>query len=131
MKRRTAYAFFLSHCGYSYDPKTERPIDGRRRAAKALADAEKHGTALGLQAFWTEDPDPDRSFLDQDTYDDGDRESARFWGCRVFDADGRELASLWGIQEDVRLDTFQDDQRLFRAELFLEALATLQKEGGA
>ncbi len=117
MTRQTAYAFFLRHAGWSYDPAKETSIEGRRRCARVLAEAEKEGTELGLVADWEPDDDPDASFLSQE-----DLESARFHVCIIRDAEGYVLASLGGIHEDVRREGFEDYMRVVRAELFVEAL---------
>ena len=39
--------FFYENAGYSYDPKTETPEQGRIRCARDLADAEMVGQRLG------------------------------------------------------------------------------------
>jgi hypothetical protein len=39
--RKEALRFFMDHAGYSYDPATETPFQGRWRTAKALTDAER------------------------------------------------------------------------------------------
>lgn len=52
-----AYTFFLKHAGYSYDPVRETPIQGRRRCARALAQAEKHAREQDWQYAWIFDED--------------------------------------------------------------------------
>lgn len=123
-KRKTSYAFFLQHAGYCYDPAIETPIEGRRRCARALAEAERRGLELGLVAEWGDDPDPDASWLeDESLYDAEDRDCARFSYC-VIEWQGKVLASLSGIHEDSR-HSFDDYRRVVRAELFQEALDML------
>jgi hypothetical protein len=124
-----AYQFFLRHAGYCFDPKTETEIQGRRRCAKALAEAERRGTELGLSIEWEDDRDADTSFLDQkDLFDDDDRANARFHRAIVRDADGTVRAVLGGIHENVALDGFRETMRVVRAELFSEALAALDRQ---
>ena len=48
----TAYHFFLSRAGYSYDPKTQTPMQGRIESAKRLAGAEKWARANGVYFVW-------------------------------------------------------------------------------
>lgn len=127
----TPYAFFLARAGYSYNPaQGETREQGRRRCARALADAEARGTALGLTEEWSEDRDPDMSWMETDDYTARDRECAEFYGCTVRDASGEVRASLWGIHEDTR-DPLGARwyRRVVRAELFSEALAELEKLG--
>jgi hypothetical protein len=56
--------FFHEQAGYSYDPKTETPEQGRRRCALALAEAELWFWNRGGQVEWEEDDCPDRSGID-------------------------------------------------------------------
>ena len=37
----TPAEFFFTHAGYSYDPKTETPEQGRAKCAQRLAEAEE------------------------------------------------------------------------------------------
>ena len=132
MKKQTAYAFFLSRAGFSWRPGKETREQGRRRCARELARAEERGTALGWSAQWAEDYYADRSWLDQEGYDDDDRENAEFYYCIVLDYDGAVLASLHGIHEDRRdPQGARDYRRVVRAELFDQALAELGARGGA
>jgi hypothetical protein len=121
--------FFYRRAGYGYDPARESEEEGRRRGARALAEAEEVGTALGLTEEWEEDQDPDRSFMDQDGYTRRDRECAEFYACVVRDAEGVVRASLCGIHEDTR-DPIGSRyyRRVVRAELFAEALAEIARE---
>ena len=92
--------FFYDHAGYSYDPKTETPDEGRHRCAVALADAEQRWLASG--ALFIVDPDEDNG---PDSV-----------GMLIVGPDGTVLASLWAIEG-------ADDNytRVVRAELALEA----------
>ena len=48
----TAYHFFLSHAGYSYDPKTQTPMQGRIEGAKKLTKAEQWACETGMYFVW-------------------------------------------------------------------------------
>lgn len=123
---RTPYQFFLARAGYSYNPATETKAEGRRKCARALAKAEARGMAAGFIDVWSVDPDPDRSYMDDDAsagYTRRDRECAEFVQCAILDANGACVASLHGIHEDIR-DPLgaRWSRRVVRAELFAEAL---------
>jgi len=90
-RRQTAYHFFLSHAGYSYDPKTETKLQGRIRCAQALAAAEKQAKAADCTFEWQVDADCDSSDFSDEV------PPWSLWGCIARDADGQIFASLWGI----------------------------------
>lgn len=50
-----AERFFFEHAGYSYDPATETPEQGRRRCAVALAEAEAWAKDVGVAFSWEDD----------------------------------------------------------------------------
>ena len=52
-----AAAFFYEHAGWSYDPATESPEDGRARCALALAEAEAWAAAADVEFVWDADDD--------------------------------------------------------------------------
>jgi hypothetical protein len=54
---KQATAFFYEHAGYSYDPKTETPEQGKKRCAVALARAERDAASAGIRFTWEYDPD--------------------------------------------------------------------------
>ncbi len=124
---RSAYEFFKVCAGFSYNPsKGETSEEGKRRCARALEDAEERGTALGWDAEWIEDPDPDVSWMDAPDYDADDKRCAEFYICRVHNGRGKILETLGGIHEDIR-DPIgaRYYRRVVRAELFAQALAKM------
>ena len=50
-----AERFFFEHAGYSYDPATETPEQGRHRCAVALAEAEAWAKDVGVAFSWEDD----------------------------------------------------------------------------
>lgn len=91
---QSAVAFFLEHAGWSYNPATETPEQGRLRCARSLAKAERWlSEQNGHQVKWVEDTDysPD----DYDYPPENDTPGLA-WGC-VIDLDGERGASLWAI----------------------------------
>ena len=87
----TAYHFFLANAGYSYDPKTQTPMQGRRECARKLADAERGARDAGYSFHWGEDPHADSS-------DFSNRKPAyRLWCVDMFNPEGITVASLGGI----------------------------------
>jgi hypothetical protein len=69
-QEKTAVAFFYENAGYSYDPVKETQEQGRKRCARSLAKAEAWLTEQPHQIEWTEDPDADRSWMDETMGDD-------------------------------------------------------------
>lgn len=53
--KQSAYFFFLRNAGYSYDPKTQTPQQGRSETARKLAKAERDARALGYTFQWADD----------------------------------------------------------------------------
>lgn len=86
----TPYKFFLANAGYSYG-RDETPMQGRRRCAQALARAERKAIADGCAYFWERDTD-----IDSSEWSD-ERPAWNTWNCRMFNADGRAVATLYGI----------------------------------
>jgi len=64
---KTAYHFFLAHAGYSYDPKTQTPMQGRIKAAQKLAKAEQWANETGMYFAW-EISDIDASDFSDENY---------------------------------------------------------------
>lgn len=97
--------FFHEHAGWSYDPKTETPEQGRQRCAEALAKADAAlrsaidaGTA---RILWMHDDNPDLSWADADTLE---KIVNRVWtveGCvlerKCEFGEFHHVESLWGI----------------------------------
>ncbi len=112
MKTRvlTPYHFFLKWAGYSYDPKTETPFQGRQKCAKQLAQAERYARDRGATFTWTRDYHglPNR----------------RKWGCIARDCTGNVFASLWGIDFKGKGTPWDGDpyRRVVEAELACELL---------
>lgn len=95
--RHKALRFFLDHGGYSYDPATQTPFQGKWESARTLADAEER---LRKGPYYIEvetDPEP----WDGDMPYDGPMWIVTLW--RVDDTvQPRVLGSLGGVaaQED-------------------------------
>lgn len=119
-KPGTDAAFFWTHSGYSYDPKTETAEQGRKRCAEASADAEANGRAAGLSFEWSVDPHADsREFAKGPAYE--------LWQCVCHDSDGKILASLHAIDFGRGRDPWGDPyRRIVESELAAEALAELE-----
>lgn len=93
-----AYHFFMAHAGYSYDPKTETPMQGRMRCAKELAYHEQRACEAGASFLWEPDPEITSANWINDN-EDGGRNNAPWstWLCVARDANGEIFASLGGI----------------------------------
>jgi hypothetical protein len=88
--------FFYDAVGYSYDPVTETPEEGRRaRVARALASAEARAEAAGITFDWVEDDVPFECGCDDATCESHDPHTA--FGCILRDARGESHGSLWWI----------------------------------
>lgn len=85
----TPFAFFFRHAAFSYGAN-ETPLQGRRRCAKSLADAEKRALADGCSFEWTEDEQ------DSSMWSDEQPSYAQFV-CTAYDGDGEKFASLSGV----------------------------------
>lgn len=118
-----AAAFFFKHAGYSYDPKTETPEQGRTRVAQTLELAERFARSYGLVFAWEVDPD-----IDSSDFDDSD-EPWQLWQCCAYDQDENLRASLGGI--DLGRDGHPDSDtyaRVIEAELADEVLGQQREE---
>lgn len=127
-----AAQFFYEHAGFSYDPKTETPEQGRARCAQHLAEAENLFLAAvrvaDVGCAWEDDPqgfDDYRADKKAGRLADGIKkpktiEIAFIWHR---DEDGGEtlLASLGGVW-----DAGTDYRRVVRAELALECADELR-----
>lgn len=113
--KRTPFAFFLTHAGYSYNPQTETPMQGRRRCARALAWAEMRARDVGASFEWSIDPDVDSS-----EWSDEEPPYAQ-WQCIARDASGVVFASLHGIDFGRGKEPWGDPyRRVVEAELASE-----------
>lgn len=134
-RAQTAYHFFLSNAGYSYDPQKETRIQGRRRGAQVLALAEQWADLEGLQFVWETDPD----CTEDDFEFDADKAHVREHGavgCRLIrpcpeckdrvDAaecrHSQTLQSLWGITESLNNTERDAYRRVVEAELASEEM---------
>lgn len=94
----TAYHFFYAHAGYSWNPKTETPAQGRARCAKASAYAERCARDAGVVFGWNLDPDITSADWVPDGHDGGrDCNPWPTWRCVGYTADGTVFASLSGV----------------------------------
>jgi hypothetical protein len=55
--KQAAFYFFLKNAGYSYDPATQTPRQGKSAGARRLAQAERDARALGYRFEWQDYPD--------------------------------------------------------------------------
>ena len=77
-----AEQFFFDNAGYSYDPKTETPEQGRAKCAQRLAEAEAEADRRGWWVEWT---------------DDGEEDGAQRWCALLRDSGSAVLGSLGGL----------------------------------
>lgn len=88
---KTPYHFFMRHAGYSYNPATQTPLQGRIECSKMLARAERWASDYGFSFEWSIDPEIDSS----DWSDEAD--PWQCWCCVMRDQNGTSLQSLCGI----------------------------------
>jgi hypothetical protein len=123
-----SYQFFLKHAGYSYDPKTQTPMQGRVQGARRLAAAERKARDVGYSFQWSADP----SCLSSDWIaddEDGGRNCDPWhtWQCALRGTgatfQGSCGASLHGIDFGRDGEPWGNPyRRVVEAELALEAL---------
>lgn len=106
---KQAEAFFYKHAGYSYGPG-ETATQGRKRGAKALAQAEAHANKQGWEVKWEEDVDSYSLAKDEP-------DVSEWLSAVLYDEKGKVLASLGGIG-----DPDKNYSRVVEAELALEAM---------
>lgn len=113
--------FFFRHAGYSYDPATETPEQGRARCARCamdLAAAEAFGRAAGLSFDWSVDP-----YVDSSDWSD-DPEPWAQWQCLCYDAAGNVCQSLHAVDFGRDGSPWSDPyRRVVEAELAAEHMA--------
>lgn len=124
------YQFFLKHAGYSYDPKTQTPIQGRIRGARALARAEREARDGGFYYTWELDDYLSSEWIPDN--EDGGRncDPWQTWRCAMFRADNQEtnarggcVASLHGIDLGRDGEPWGDPyKRVVEAELAIDGL---------
>lgn len=90
MNKQTAYQFFRSHAGYSYDPKRETRDQGRRRCARNLAQAEHAASDAGISFEWS---------IDEygEDYAGEFSSGGPYWQLTARDDRGRVIGSLGGV----------------------------------
>jgi len=109
----TQTRFFYDHAGYSYDPKTQTPDQGRLECATLLARAESVATEHGYSFRWDIDPDITAADFSDDDY--------ALWVCVMYDPDGYVIGSLGGIDFGPGGESWGDAyRRVIEAELALE-----------
>jgi hypothetical protein len=129
-----AYQFFLKHAGYSYDPATQSPMQGRIQGARKLAAAERKARDTGYSFSWEVDPTGTSADWIADNEDGGRNCNPwQLWACDCYSAEEarqsapigpRILASLGGIDFGRDGEPWGDPyRRVVEAELALEALA--------
>lgn len=112
-----AVAFFLENAGYSYDPKTETPLQGHKRGAKVLAKAEREAHQRGFFYRWSVDTSTDSS-----EFDDAPEPWA-LWQCAMYNEDGRIVNSLHAIDFGRGGEPWGDNyRRVVEAELAIDGL---------
>jgi hypothetical protein len=114
-----AFKFFYANAGYSYDPKTQAPAQGKAKCARSLAAAERKASALGWTFDWVFDDQPCMGCeCGSESCDCFTGEPHETFGCVLRDENGESLESLWGICKPTR-----EYRRVVEAELASEALA--------
>jgi len=109
-----AVKFFYDHAGYSYKTGMETPEQGRKRCARALANAEEQAFMSSWTYEWKDDWSVCSHVQEFDTYTE---EPNTCQGCILRNEAGEVLASLWCID-----DADANYRRVVEAELALEAL---------
>jgi hypothetical protein len=113
---KQAIKFFVEHAGFSYDPKTQTPAQGKALRARALARAERQAANLGFTFEWSED-----SCIGCDCSSDtcacGHGDPHECLCCIVRNAEGKVIGSLGSICEPSR-----EYRRVIEAELAQEGL---------
>lgn len=123
---QTAYHFFLTHAGYSYDPKTQTPMQGRRACASLLAEAERKARDAGCSFSWDIDPNTtSRDWCERGSY--GYVAPWETWRCLMRNPEGDVVESLCGIDFGRLGGPWGDPyRRVVEAELACEWLAGLR-----
>lgn len=87
-------AFFFEHAGYSYDPKTQTPEQGRTQCAIDLAAAEEKARNAGVSFMWEIDPDIDSSFFKGNKHR---FDAYALWQVTAYSAEGERLDGMGGV----------------------------------
>jgi hypothetical protein len=121
--KQAAFYFFLKNAGFSYDPKTETPRQGRAKCARALAKAERDASALGYTFEWEfENSIPYEDALGDHAYwcdaeKNGEEHEHEIYSCVAYNSEGGVVASLGAI-----IDPTREYRRVVEAELASEGL---------
>lgn len=90
--------FFYDNAGYSYDPATETPEQGREKSAILLASAERWAQETGYDFIWDIDPDASSADWIDDKKDGGKyRKPWQVWFCSMLNERGKTVQSLHAI----------------------------------
>lgn len=109
-----ARSFFYENAGFSYDPKKESEEAGRKRCARALADAEQGARNLGYSFDWEPDEIDSSDFSDE-------RPAWGLFVCVMYRPDGTVCGSLSGVDFGRDGSPHADPyRRVVEAELALE-----------
>ena len=111
-----AVEFFYAHAGFSYDPQTQTPEEGRRECAESLARAEEEGRKRGFYVVWEHDTEP---FGDDVHGPDEYGYVATLYHTAAFTGDRVPLANLSGIDAE----DGSPYRRVINAELALEVIS--------
>jgi hypothetical protein len=115
-----AVAFFNEWAGWSYDPATESPEEGRARTARHLAQAEEEAERRGWYVEWSDDWEitDHAAEYGEEAYPNGNPETCE--NADLYDEHGNMIRSLGCID-----DADANYRRVVEAELAAEALAEM------
>ena len=114
--KQGAFEFFYHWAGFSYDPKTEAPEEGRYRSAKALADAEAWAWWNDCTFDWTLGDETNREWTDEGP-------EYATWACLMRDSSGEVVESVRGVDLGPDGSPFTDHHaRCVQAELAREVM---------
>jgi hypothetical protein len=120
MRKPSAVRFFFSHAGYSWNPQTETPTQGRWRTARDLTRAEGYANANDWTFEWSDDW-ACGSHVREYGSESYPEEPSTCETCLLRDAEGNVLESLGCID-----DASAEYRRVVQAELASEALASIE-----
>ena len=113
--------FFYDNAGYSYDPETETPEQGRTHCARQLAAAETKAAQAGVYAQWMTDPHTDSSDWSDDP------EPWATWCVTITHPETGQSDSLGGVDFGRDGEPWGNPYaRVVEAELALDMLCTYQ-----
>lgn len=108
--------FFFEHAGFSYDPKTETPEQGKLRCAQELAKAEAWARNNDVAFRWSVDEDCDSSSFSNK------RPRWQLWQCAAY-RDGEFATSIGAVDFGRDRDPWMDPyRRVIEAELAAEIM---------